>query len=812
MRTLHIARVILLSTIVFFLTGCQVLSPVGNFISQRYTNTASYFNTYYNARKAYSEAETEVLAGIQASREKSAKGQTIAYVVSSTARVKFTNSIEKNSKLLSYYPTSKFVDDALLMIGKSYYYLEEDVKAERKFLELISQYPESNLIPETKLWYGRSLLRQKRNTEGLQLLGTLYTEELANGDDDVAGRAALIIGEYYFGLNDYDNALRYYTQSVAALSDNEENARTQFQIGVCYSKLNDAVKAEAAFREVNAFSPDYNTAFQSAVYESRMQTLQKKYEPALEILFAKLDDAKYTEYFAAAHREVGNTYAAEGNITEALAQYRYVDTAFARTDDAARSMFALASLYEHTLFQFDSARTYYDKAKIEFSASEITPDAAVKSGIFTKYFMLKRDLANYDTLIMDVIHPRPKKLDSLAAVKADSVRRSETSTLKEKSLFRVDRAADLRGDTTTVRTDTTAVSAAATPLLRDSLARVDTAALLASAALKRQTIDSLSRQVIRTKFELAGLLYLEMNRPDSALVYYTDVVHHTTDTSLAARSYFTIAEIYAADSVSRTKTDSIYRKIIEIAPRSSYAQEARKNLGLPVMTEERDSAEVQYWNAERIIDGGKPAEAIRVLQTLAETYPKSAYAPKSLFTIGWIYENLLFANDSAESVYRQLTQKFPTSTYAVNVQPKLAEATAAQREAEQKAKADKEAKEKADAEAQKAKADKEAKDKAEAEKKNAGTPGTPIVPTAGDSAGARSGPDSAATKVKSGSMPAADSAMRKQTVPAPGPAAPPRSLSADSTAAPRTIPGRRSVRRTVPAADSTQKNKFQPAE
>ncbi|HLP18148.1 MAG TPA: tetratricopeptide repeat protein [Bacteroidota bacterium] len=772
MRTQHIARVILLSTIVLVLSGCQVFSPVGDFISQRYTNTASYFNTYYNAQKAFSEAEREVLDGIKTGREKAAKGQKYTYVISPTARTKFTASIEKNSKLLTFYPTSKFVDDALLMIGKAYYYLEEDVKAERKFLELIAQYPESNVIPEAKLWYGKSLLRQNRTAEGLQQLGSLYTQALDQGEDDVAGGAALALGTYYFEQEDYQNALKYFRQSVEVLNDGAENARTQFQIGLCYSKLGDPKAAEEAFHAVHDFNPDYATTFQASLYESRMLTEQKKYEPALDLLFEKLDDMKYAEFFGTARREIGNTYAAEGKIHDAIAEYRYVDTAFARTDDAARSMFALASLYESKLFQYDSARVYYDKARNEFTASEITPAAILKSESFGKYFALKRDLGRMDTTIMEITIPGFKRRDTIAVMREDSIRIADSlaavkgkqrttlpiggrDTIAAEGESNPDSAQLAASNNLLSRrtqsaaaTDTAAgtnirQTAGRTPQERDSVMRADSAAhiskiaadsttRLMKARAERRQLDSLSRQITRSKFELAGILYLELNRPDSALVYFSDVVKSTTDSSLAARAYYTMADIYrTTDTTAHGAVDSLYRKIIDVAPASSYAQEARKYLHLPPRQETADSSEIGFLSGEQLMTEGKTAQAISTFRSIAETYPVSAYAPKALYTIGWLYENQLSNNDSAEAVYKRLTVGYPSSPYAAKVQPKLAAAETERREAEAREKAEKVKKEKEAKE-------KEAADKlkADTEKQKAlGTPkaGAPADTTASDS-------------------------------------------------------------------------------
>ncbi len=100
----------------------------------------SYFNTYYNAQRLYGEAEDEVwsLPDLQ----KMGRNYYLAqFNISQTTRGKFTQVVEKCSKLLQYHPNSSFVDDALIMIGMSYFYEGENLQAERKFRELIDGYP-----------------------------------------------------------------------------------------------------------------------------------------------------------------------------------------------------------------------------------------------------------------------------------------------------------------------------------------------------------------------------------------------------------------------------------------------------------------------------------------------------------------------------------------------------------------------------------------------------------------------------------------------------------------------------------------------
>ena len=48
-------------------------------------------------------------------------------------------------------------------------------------------------------------------------------------------------------------------------------------------------------------------------------------------------------------------------------------------------------------------------------------------------------------------------------------------------------------------------------------------------------------------------------------------------------------------------------------------------------------------------------------------YPKSEYAPKSLYTLGWMFEKNLFQYDSAYFYYDILLGKYPNSEYAKDI-------------------------------------------------------------------------------------------------------------------------------------------------
>ena len=86
---------------------------------------------------------------------------------------------------------------------------------------------------------------------------------------------------------------------------------------------------------------------------------------------------------------------------------------------------------------------------------------------------------------------------------------------------------------------------------------------------------------------------------------------------------------------------------------------------------DKDPVEDEYTKAETIYYSKNYNKAIKSLFDIYEKYPKSIYASKSLYTIGYILENDLDRPDSAVSIYTLLQDNYRTSEYARAIQVKL---------------------------------------------------------------------------------------------------------------------------------------------
>ncbi len=651
--------------------GCQMYNTSASFLSQRYTNTVAYFNVYYNAQTAFNEGEKEVLdAQIQELGKPSSMISEVP--LSATAKTKFNTAIEKASKLLSFYPTSKWVDDALMMIGKSYYYLGDDLKAERKFLEMFAKYPDSDLRFEAELWYGRSLIRQKRYDEGVQALERLYTDAVEKNEKQIAGLASLSIGKYFYSIQDYERAVTNFQRSLETSTDGKLNAETQLQIGFCYVALDDLEKASAAFTRVEDFDPEYATSFAARFENIKILAGKHQFEDALRQLENFLSNAKNLENVPKIHFEIGRIYLSQNRINEAISKFMYVDTAFAKTDVAAKAYYTLGKIFETIQIDYVKARINYGKAKLEYPASLITADATKKADGFVKYFLLYSDLSRCDSLITS-IQARKIKRDSMALA-ADTLHPADSALVLSSTVKSLTQSKE---------------GSQKLSVVKDSLARVDSlkresdARLLAS---EKYSVDTLRQAIVRDHFELAGVFYLEIERQDSALFWFQKVIDEGGETEYAPRALFTIAEIYKTSGTKeKGNADSVYSAVISRYPQSQYAQESRRILGIPPLEARQDTAEELYLHAETYLDGANADSALPFLYKIVQENRLSPYSPKALYAIGWVYENKLEEEDSASAVYRRLIAAYPSSKFALAVKPKVQEEDNERKEAARKA-------------------------------------------------------------------------------------------------------------------------------
>lgn len=389
-----------------------------------------YYNTFYHAKKFFNDAES--------SRKKDDRDEA-----NGGERQNYEKAIKKSSKVLAEYPGSKYEDDALFVIGKSFYYIGDYPKAERKFRELLSSYPDSKYAAESRFFLGKSryklenyqlavetlkrVVEQGKNSswraEALLLLGQIHTEQehydQAEADfsrfiedfksDKRLSQAYLNLGELFAGQDRYDTAAVLFGKAAAATEDPEAKYTALHQEGSADYEIDSVAAGTAIFAELQE-NPDYKNHLGEILLRlAEGHYLQGDWETAIRQFDEITSDYKGQPEEIEAYYMMGVIIQDDLDDIETAkemfdwaargrAQSEYRPLAMARSaniakvteyrdnlssdqlDAAIDSRFKLAELYRETLNRPDSALREYQSLVEEYPGSEEAPKALLAIG------------------------------------------------------------------------------------------------------------------------------------------------------------------------------------------------------------------------------------------------------------------------------------------------------------------------------------------------------------------------------------------------------------------------------------------------
>jgi TolA-binding protein len=531
--------------------------------------------------------------------------------------------VEKCSKLLQYHPNSSFVDDALMMIGMSYFYEGDNLQAERKFRELLDGYPGSSLALRARLMLAYTSFKSNNREEATTAAGEVVEAGTKEGERGLVGHASLLLGQLAIERKDTAGALVEF-QRAGELSESADLRSASYQrVAEIYAGNGEFGSAEAAYLKVVDVSRTFQDEYRGRFGAAKMRARQGDFESALSQLRKLRANLNNRDYFGEIEYEIGNVYRDSDNLPAALMQYAFVDTAYARSESAARADYQLGLLYETKLALFDSARTAFNRGRQATMPPSLAPMLVFHSDNLNRYKTFRLEIARFDSIRAALLAP------------PDSSRALPDTTGK----------------------------AALTP--KDSVRQQ-----IAKAPV--WSLDSVDSRLAYNKGELATLFYAAMGLTDSAGYWYRRLISEHPKSPAVPRALFVLSQILAQDSTAPpAESDSLLREIIQRFPKSPFAAEAQRLLGLPVSNQARDEAEEMYLRGEELFVAGKEAEAVDVFKEVTRDKPGSPFAARAHYAVGWIYENLKPQSDSALAYYQSLVKKYPTSPYVALVQPKL---------------------------------------------------------------------------------------------------------------------------------------------
>ena len=415
------------------------------------TASCAYFNTFYNAQNYYRQA--------------------MKSVVNDTLKQDsefFDKTIEKTTAVIVKYPRSRYVDDALFMMGVSYYYKGDYSRALEKLDFLSINYPESKFHDDALYYRGLAYYQQGKfaqaiislkeaqlskqfGVKSLVMLSLIYFKENNYGAlADVAKEllqerietkdrrwVLQLLGEAQFNQKLFSEALQTFNELLAITRVKQDERQLNLKIAEIYLEMGEYEKCE-----------DFLQGQEDPEFKSMLADLNVKLGKTMEAkeIYLEVGVNNYTEIGAEAFYKLAELLRGEDSLEQAIAYYdssvmrspmseygktaksvadvlRRIDMLTKETESIDRAQFLLAETYFVDFRDPERAVREYVKVYKDFPESEWAPKALYAQLWITAYVFKNDSLA--DVLIDDLLASYPNSEYARSAKNMFSEKRSE---------------------------------------------------------------------------------------------------------------------------------------------------------------------------------------------------------------------------------------------------------------------------------------------------------------------------------------------------------------------------------------------------
>ncbi len=578
----------------------------------------------------------------------------------------------------------KYVEDALFIIGKAQYYKNDYSGSKRKFMELLSQFPNTEYAAEAQTFLARAMIATgKLDTASVALASAVQLAE-SSGDKEVIAATQRAQAEYLYGRNsDSLDAIRASLQRAEENLDGHEAAQMAYESGAIAYLNGQWSEAEAAFNRAAEKSDEkYFTGEAKIAHAMALRRLGRFAEAKLEldevgeknIYILSRPAAKFefalTEEIEARHAtgaDINTSQFRSDRLPKIVDAYTVVDTSFKSESQAvlARSKFRKAELYR-ALAQYDSASKFASSliGTKDFSTPTYNEYVSEKMRSLSRFSYWKTEILTADTTLERVRKLRSGASESRveAQIRAEAIKevlganqRPDVSAVigKEDSMRIETKIGELR---------------AARGMSAAKLVIGDTSRFLDSVNLRRGSA-----------FYELGRSYENFDEIPTARQHYLDALGHYFIIQDTAKEAFRAQVLYAWLQLEHkeknlTRRDSILNVLTTRYGQTIYAEQAQSFFG--AQADPNSAAELAYREAYRQLKSSGVDVAKSSLMNVRASYKNEDVAPRSLYAIGVSYEDQS-RYDSALVYYKEVLTSYPYSVYAESLRPRMADVAVA---------------------------------------------------------------------------------------------------------------------------------------
>lgn len=331
-----------------------------------------YYNTFYNANKYYAEA-------VEAKEENNDK-------VTPAIKEKFNKSISRCVYVLKEYPTSKYADDALLLMGQCYYEQEDYIKALTRFQEFEKYYSESPLYPTAKLYLARTYLKLKEYENALAEYNNIINDERFI---ELREDAFLDLAEFYYNQGDYNKALIQLENIIKMKVSKESEVNALFRYAQIQYIHGHYEEALTSFQNVLKKHPDKRMELDTRFYIGKNLMELQNYKKA-KTEFEKLKKDEFDpNKISEIDLQIGICNAYLGKYEEAFEIFEKIISENKNSKIAIETYYHWGDVYFSLLHDYENALDKFSQITSKDESNEWVKKTIKKKDIANQFLQLK---------------------------------------------------------------------------------------------------------------------------------------------------------------------------------------------------------------------------------------------------------------------------------------------------------------------------------------------------------------------------------------------------------------------------------------
>ena len=360
-------------------TGAVRIVAIAALLAAASMSSCAYFNTLYNARKIFREAE-------KASGKEGAEREQ---------RDKYKEVVKKCSQMIADHPKSRWVDDAVFLMGKALFRQEDYDKAIRQFQEILTDFPESGLVPPAVYWLGLSYYMKKDDAQALTYVDRFLKEYPKH---ELRLDVLFLGGDIKREMDDDDGALDFYARVAEDAKKRETVDQARLRSAELFRARGDWAKAAANYEKALHKGITWEARREISLSLGECYTKTGKCREALALFDGLIAAATSTQDVPPLLLGRAASYACMDSLAKALKVYNDVATKYPKSTYSAEAYYRTGVIYHERLDSLKLAQEAFGKVAGEYSNSDFAAASLEKSTSMKRLLELQKAAGKGETV------------------------------------------------------------------------------------------------------------------------------------------------------------------------------------------------------------------------------------------------------------------------------------------------------------------------------------------------------------------------------------------------------------------------------